>query len=54
MEDKFGQMDLSIKINKKVSAKELNKIMNSILNFNITEWETENGEECIIKFRINL
>lgn len=50
MEDKFDQMDLRIKINKKVSAKELNKIMNSILNFNITEWETENGEECIIKF----
>lgn len=50
MEDKFGQMDLRIKINKKVSAKELNKIMKSILNFNITEWETQNGEECIIMF----
>lgn len=48
MEDKFGQMDL--KINKKVSAKELDNIMYSILSFNLTEWEMQNGEECTVVF----
>lgn len=48
METKFGQTNL--KINKKISAEELNKIMTSEFNFDFAEWDIRDGKECIVMF----
>ena len=49
MEDIFGRMDL--KINRKVSNKELSKIIHSISEtFDFEKWEAEDCEEFIVMF----